>query len=207
MGTASIKRQQQQGGVPAGVRPTALVMHKTLEKLLKPLYKAIGISTDGLDVMETANGIHLRALASRGDSFPFQARVTQVEDESTVSVIIAPGTVSGLMPTLGGTDLDDGTPPVLTIANTGTFKIYLEINATLTPTTENYVVSWTIDSVTVESDSSIPDDLLTGTYRRHIATIVDGVLTAQVVQNSLEVTLLDDGTATAQALIAVGLSG
>lgn len=208
MPTAALKKHPAPEGLPAGLKGSSLVRHKTLARLLAPLYRSLGISADGFDLMETAGGIHLRnsAIASPA-TFPFKLVAGAGSDESHVQLTILPGTVSGIMPTLGGIDLDDGTPPSIDLSTSGTFKIYLEINATLTATTEGYVVAWTIDSVTVEYASTIPADDPTGIYRRHIGTLVDGIITAQPVQNSLEATLIDNGTASEQAIIALGLSG
>lgn len=135
------------------------------------------------------------ALPAPADTHPFL--VTAFNDSGTLKFRVAPGTFNGNMPTLGGTALDDPTPPVGTLG-TGTKHVYLHISATLTAT-HDYVNSNTFDTFVISSGSSVPsNDTTNGEYYIPLATFTDGQKTAQLIVTSLDGFIEDDGTASSQ---------
>lgn len=140
------------------------------------------------------------------EPYPFRCSIVE-QGETTITVRVYPGTVSGVMPKISGVDLDAGTPPSLTISKSGTHYVMMTVSATLDATEQGYVLSTASIEVEISVVSSIPADDKSGTYYRRIATFVDGVKTAQVVQNSLDLYMRDDGTGSSQANANFVVSG
>lgn len=100
---------------------------------------------------------------------------------------VYPATVLGQMPTIGGTPLDDGTAPTLSVASSGTRYVVLNISGTPVTTTLSSRVffhpSMTGVAVTVTVETSAPTnaDLMDsgGSFKVLLATIEDGILTSQ----------------------------
>lgn len=100
---------------------------------------------------------------------------------------VYPATVLGEMPTIGGTPLDDGTAPTLTVASSGTRYVVLNISGTPATTTLSGRVffhpamsSITV-TVTVETSAPTNADLIDsgGSFKVLLATFEDGILTSQ----------------------------
>jgi len=109
------------------------------------------------------------------------------------------GTVNGIMPTLGGTALNAGTPPTGTLSLSGTQYVYLKMTVTLTAAYD-YVHTAVLASVLVDDASTVPtDDKDAGFYYVPLATYVAGVKTSQNISTSLTAEWCDDGTATSSA--------
>lgn len=140
-------------------------------------------------------------LVGSGGVFTFAARPVQevqevVEEEVTRQGLevyksggwkVYPSTVLGIMPTIGGTALDDASPPTLTIPTSGTRYVVLNVSGTPSTATVdgrvffNPVMSSIAVSITVESTAPTPTDLVssTGDFLVLLATFVNGQLTAQ----------------------------
>lgn len=140
-------------------------------------------------------------LADVSTEHPFKVRVNL----STLAFTVLYGTVRGVVPTLGGTALGTLPAPTGTMTGTGIEKVYLQVNVTLTKTSDNtYVRSWNFDSVIVDvatvadiEDVPVADDLIGGTYYFELATFVDGVkIEPQPVGTSLGFLIEDDQTGT-----------
>ncbi len=134
-----------------------------------------------------------RQVLDEATETPAPWTVTKV---SSTKVTVAPATINpgNIMPTIGGTALDAGTPPELTISGSGTEKIYVTINASLTFNSDGYLTSGSISTATIAKAATVPsDNRATGTYYRHIATLVDGVITAQNMRYNLETALVNYG--------------
>jgi hypothetical protein len=186
-----------------------IVKWRRLQPLLKEISAKCGmkLSFDGMDAQEIAGGVHLKATPGVGaEDYPFKTEV--LNDGGDLFARIAPGSVSGIVPLIGGVPLDALEYPLLAIASTGVQRIYLETTASLFATDEGYVVSWTVTGATMQVTSgAVPADDTSGVYRRHVATVEDGFLTAQVVCNSLEILLRDLGAGLGTALAVYNLAG
>lgn len=138
-------------------------------------------------------------------SFPF--RLTRFVDGGTVYVTVYPGTVSGVMPTIDSVPLDDANPEQLSFSASGTFRIYLKCECTLETTSEGYVLGYSGLEVEIVAEATPPTDVATGTFYRQIGTVVDGAITAQVIQNSLDLVARDSGTGEGEATSIFVVSG
>jgi hypothetical protein len=107
-------------------------------------------------------------------------------DGSTASSVVA-GAVNGVT----------ATGLSLTIINSGTKYVYLDVTYTQNLSSNNYVMGIS-GSVTcaVATGSSVPSDTSTHLYR-HIATYVNGVKTVQSIISSMQVVVRDDGSGSA----------
>jgi hypothetical protein len=137
--------------------------------------------------------------------------VTKVDTSgANVLVTVAPATVNpgNVMPTIGGTALDAGTPPQLSVSTSGTQYVIATFNLSLSFDGNGVLSGFTVSSVTISSGSSLtPDDYGAGTYRRKIATFVDGEKTAQVMNYSLDVEALNKGEFASEARMVAMASG
>jgi hypothetical protein len=128
-----------------------------------------------------------------------------------VTVTAATINPDNVMPTMGGTALDEADPPSLSIDGDGTYRIYVTINVTLTFSSAGNLTDYEVDSATVQATSkggSVPsDDHSAGTYYRQIGTIVDGVVTAQAMKYSLDVVALNKGELASEARLVATASG
>ncbi len=107
---------------------------------------------------------------------------------------IVPGTIAGIMPTLGGVRLDAATPPTLSgIPSTGTRYIFLQLTFSTT-FSNGYLSSFSLSSVAViVSTSGTPTD--TNSVKHLLLnTINNGVPSARLLTTSpVPVTLWDNG--------------
>lgn len=109
------------------------------------------------------------------------------EDVSNIYVEVNAGTVLGVMPTIGGTALNAGTAPQLTITKSGTRHVVLNISGTPSVTTldsrDFFHPTMSSITVTITSETTAPtgSDLVssTGSFKALLATYVNGVKTAQ----------------------------
>jgi hypothetical protein len=122
-----------------------------------------------------------------GDSILPLTTKTASSAASNIYVVVEPGTVLGAMPTIGGTALSAGTPPQLTITQSGTRYVVLNINGTPDTTTLDGQVffhpamSGIAVTITVETTSPTAADLISniGDFEVLLATYVDGIKTSQ----------------------------
>jgi len=108
---------------------------------------------------------------------------------------VYPALVGGKMPTLGGQPLNT-TSNVL--ATTGDFEVYFTLTFTVSYT-ETYLASWTLNTVTVNTGSSVPSDTDTVKYL-HFNTVTGGVPVNSFFNSSIGI-LLGDAGANATRLI------
>lgn len=106
-------------------------------------------------------------------------------DVSSAGKVIA-ATVMGVMPTIGGTSLDDGTPPSLTIPSSGTRYIVVTVTGTFALKGSTFVMPTyaSAPTVTITVETSNPGyagthSVSTGTFKFLLATFVDGIKTGQ----------------------------
>jgi len=137
-----------------------------------------------------------------------------VSKTSPTQVKVYPATVSGggtnITPTIGGTAIDQDPAPELTISGLSSGTKYVRAKFEFTPTfdADGTLEEWTLDSVSIISETSpTADDTANGDYYRTIATFVDGVKTAQMMNYSLDVVLLNKGSFASEAWMVAMASG
>lgn len=150
-----------------------------------------------------------------GGNYTFSARpvqaVEEVANETTVTThpfkcpastdgstasSIEPGTVNGV----------SATGLSLTISNSGTKYVYLDVSYTQDLTSNNYVIGFSgAITCAVATGSSVPSDTSTHLYRQ-IATYVNGVKTTQDITTSMEVVIRDDGNGASTSTAIWGTS-
>jgi hypothetical protein len=131
--------------------------------------------------------------AASTSTHPFLCPTTT--DGSTASVVVA-GDVNGVT----ATNLS------LTISNSGTKVVYVNVTYTADVTAHGYVVGFSgAITCALATGSSVPSDTSTHLYR-HIATYVDGTRTVQAVTTSLEVVVRDNGSGTSTATAIWGIA-
>jgi len=132
---------------------------------------------------------------STEDSTPHPFKCPKYTDGSTASVVVA-GDVNGVT----ATNLS------LTISNSGTKVVYVDVSYTAHVTANGYVVGFSgAITCALATGSSVPSDTSTNLYR-HIATYVSGTLTVQAVTTSLEVVVRDNGSGTSTATAIWGIA-
>jgi D-serine deaminase-like pyridoxal phosphate-dependent protein len=149
---------------------------------------AVTLPEQGLQVKRNVND----AAATASSTHPFKC--PKATDGSTASVVVA-GDVNGVT----ATNLS------LTISNSGTKVVYVDVTYTADVTANNYVVGFSgAITCALATGSSVPSDTSTHLYR-HIATYVNGARTVQAVTTSLEVVVRDDGSGTSTATAIWGI--
>lgn len=128
-------------------------------------------------------------------------------------LLVLPGTVGGLYPTLSGVSLATWPRPAFNVASNVTTYVVLRVQAQLN-SDSGYVHSATVQSVQVELTAfePLPSDLLsTGTFTIHLGRFVGGVLVAQNWTSSLSLGFCDssnpeEARATLTVIGATGFS-
>lgn len=125
--------------------------------------------------------------------------------------IVIPSTIFGVMPTIGGTPLNDAPPPTLSIPSTGTRHVVITISGTPVTTTLSgriFIHNLNSISVTISLDTSAPNtaDLVssTGTYKLLLATFDNGSKTAQIGHGPITAGISDDLNGTGTGILSVG---
>jgi len=200
MATAKIKpKDPSTGKMPAGFEGRAFVRWRTLLKFLDPLFKAVGLSADGLDVMETADGIHLRANAGSAVRHPFYVSIISGAGGSS-DYVVEPGTFNGVVPT-------NLTGPVSVAAP---IWVYLELTYSLSSTDSGYVYAAQLTSANIAAEFSAHSSPLgpkgSGEFYVLLATFDNGVKTGQHVTSSLSGDMCDSGNSddTANLTVSAG---
>jgi len=201
MATITQKQDQRPRPIPAGVGPKSFVRWGSLLKFLMHLFPGSKLSLDSIDGMEFPGGAHLRSKPGRSGLPPFT--VTVVGDGDGLAIQVEPGTYLNDWPQMGdgGPTLDTTDPvPTLPLISSGTYYVVLNVEYTFDDTSNDYVVHVTFDRSYITMESSNPGTpglfSASGRFAVVIAKIVDGVVTAQPVQNSFSGFVDDDGTGT-----------
>ncbi len=107
---------------------------------------------------------------------------------------IVPGTIAGIMPTIGGIRLDASPPPKLTgIPSNGVRYIYAQLTFS-TSFVNGYLSSFSLVSAPIIASSNSSPNNTVNVKHLHIGTITDGVPGNRLVTNSpVPVTLWDNG--------------
>lgn len=164
-------------------------------------YTGLGLAyvgdTRGNAVVSAEQGLEVIPRASAGDGGGGRAPLS-VSSSGTVK----PGLVAGFMPTIGGTQLDATPAPSLSFPSSGTRYVVLEIDVDWTPVESVYIAAPVVTAVriTLNTTAPTPANLLTsnGRFKVWLATVVDGVVTAQYLTGYVSVQVIDSGDATAR---------
>jgi len=186
-----------------------LVSWRRLTPWLEKIWRNTGIiiSVDNLDIQAIPAGVHIKAApAASAASHPFLVTATVTPDGTEYTV--APGSVGGLVPTLGGTLLSADPPPVGDV-DTGTRTIAIKLTLALNKDVANeYVTGWGGISAAIIECITPGSLLLTpatdGIYHIPLATFVNGEKTGQLIINSLNIDVEDDGTGDGAGRLLVG---
>lgn len=119
---------------------------------------------------------------------------------------VVPSTIGGVMPTIGGTALDAGTPPTLSLSGSGTEYVIATISGTVSKTTlsgrdffhtmTGITVALSVTTTAINSGDSFKD---ASPFKLLLATFVDGVKTAQIGRGPISLTWDDDLTGAGNA--------
>jgi hypothetical protein len=163
----------------------------------------------GMMVSSGPQGVTVRARKplprAGGRRLPLEVLISEGEARVVAS------TVLGTVPTIGGTQIDAGTPPVLTVPESGTR--YVVINCTLTPSVDEGFVFPTVvvSSITITLESTLPTaaDLVTasGSFKVLLATYVDRVKTLQAGYGPITGELCDTLTSEGKATLSLNWAG
>jgi hypothetical protein len=118
-----------------------------------------------------------------------------------LKVFVYPGTIGGDMPKIGGTLLDDATPPYITLSGTGNEYIVVSITGTWVLTPDSlFAKQLTSRAVTIDKTTTLPTsaDLLSkasgGTFKFLLAKYVDGLFSFQNGYGPIGVYFEDDAS-------------
>lgn len=160
-----------------------VVLWEQILPMLQSLFRQAGwsLQIDGAESAGVgADGRLQFKVNSSASSAPAQGL-----DVSSAGKVTA-ATVMGVMPTIGGTSLDDGTPPLLTIPSSGTRYIVVTVTGTFTLKGSTFVLPTfsAAPTVTIAVETTNPGyagthNISTGTFKFLLATFVDGVKTGQ----------------------------
>jgi hypothetical protein len=149
------------------------------------------------------------------DPIPASSTFYNLETYSDgLKVYVAPGTIGGDMPTIGGDPLDDDPPPAITLSGTGNEYIVVSITGTWVNTPDGlFARQLTSRSVTIAKSTSLPSsaDLLSkssgGTFKFLLAKYVDGLFSFQNGYGPIGLYFEDDGSSSAKLNCNVGYPG
>lgn len=181
-------------------------MRREFVRAVTFLGKHIGVTIDSDDIRRAESthdgGVRLRLNTGTGGGAGDVSLALSVSDAG----VVTPGTVQGIMPTIGGTRLDAGTPPTLTIPGSGTRYVVINITGTFNSSTLGgatfIAASLASPTATITLETTAPSaaDLksTTGSFKLHLATFVNGVKTAQIFYGPVTFTIQDelDGSGT-----------
>lgn len=169
----------------------------------------VAVQIDGAENASTSADGTLRFKVGAGGV----GAASQGLDVGSDGKVIA-ATVMGVMPTIGGTALDDATPPTLTIPSSGTRYIVINIAGTFSLKASTFVLptySGT-PTVTITVETTDPSyagihNVSSGTFKFSLATFVDGVKTAQNGHGPITAEICDNLKAEAKANLAITYAG
>lgn len=163
-------------------------------------------NVDLADISKTEfQGLTPFELPSFPPDIPAVVKVTQggLHVSSNGKVIAA--TVMGVMPTIGGTRLDDGNPPSLTIPSSGTRYVVVTVAGTFALKGTFVLPTYSgTPTVTIAVDTTNPGyagthNVASGTFKFLLATFVDGVKTLQNGHGPITAEICDNLKAEAKA--------
>lgn len=195
----TVHANKPQKVLPFRIPKEGVVGYRVLNPILFFILGKLGIkvSYDG-DIAEIEGGVHLKGGTTAATTADHPFLVTAFSDGGTLKFRVAAGTFHGVIPTLGGAALNAATPPSGTLG-AGTRVVYLKVTSTLA-TNHGFVYGATFSTPQVEAAAAVPsDNKATGTYHRLIASFVDGVKTAQVINSSLDGFVEDTGAGATEA--------
>ena len=161
--------------LPAGAKPRGDDFNKLRAQLnAQRITGAAGLLYGGFGGGSTLSALGLPPVIRRTTRAPF--RLHAVSSTGTLTVGVESGTVNLLVPTLGGTALDNSTPPTLTI--TATRHLWLKCVGTFgSPDTYVLTVEDAATS-TVPAGTAITATGFTSYLYLGYATVSGGVITA-----------------------------
>lgn len=161
-----------------GDRLAELFANKTIGYPTAGLSYAGDASGHGVTLPEQALQIRRNVAESTAASSSHPFKCPKSTNGSTASTIVA-GTVNGVT----ATNLS------LTISNSGTQHVYLDVSMTRNLSAAGYVIGFSgAITCALATGSSVPSDSNTHLYRL-AATYVDGVRTVQALTTSMEVVI------------------
>jgi hypothetical protein len=186
---------------PSGLVP----WKKTVESFLEKLAAAAGIEIEIIGATRSQGGSALSFdLPSSGTG------ATALPLDVSSSGIVTPSTIFGVMPTIGGTPLNDSPPPTLSIPSSGTRHVVITISGTPLKTTlsgRDFIHNLNSISVTISLQTSAPNSSdqvsSTGTYKLLLATFVNGAKTAQIGYGPITAGISDDLNGTGTGILSV----
>lgn len=186
---------------PSGLVP----WKKTVESFLEKLAAAAGIEIEIIGATRSQGGSALSF------DLPSGTGATALPLDVSSSGIVTPSTIFGVMPTIGGSALNEDPPPTLSIPSTGTRHVVITISGTpLTTTLSGRIFIHNLNSisVTISLQTTAPNsaDLVssTGTYKLLLATFVNGSKTAQIGHGPITAGITDDLNGTGTGILSVG---
>jgi len=185
------------GRAPAGLGPQVRWL---MQSVLPALGRALGvkISIQGADsaTQGADGGLNFKVTPGAGAdaaTHPFKCPLTT--DGTTASVVVA-GTVNGV----------SATGLSVTISNSGTKYVYIDVTFAAATTSGGYVTGFSgAITCAMATGASVPSSTSTHLYRQ-VATYVSGVRTSQDIISSLEVVVRDNGGGTSTPVAIWGAS-
>lgn len=166
----------------------------------------VAVQIDGAEAASTGADGALRFKVGGGGGAAAAAQGLDVGNDGKVVA----ATVMGVMPTIGGTSLDDGTPPTLTIASSGTRYIVINITGTFTLKGSTFVMpTYSADpTVTITVETTNPGyggthNVSSGEFKILLATFVDGVKTSQNGHGPISAEICDNLNQEAKASLDI----
>lgn len=131
-----------------------------------------------------------------------------------LKVYVYPGTIAGEMPKIGGTALDDATPPYITLSGSGNEYIVVSITGTWVLTSDSlFAKQLTPRTVTIDKTTTLPTsaDLLSkgsgGTFKFLLAKYVNGLFSFQNGYGPIGCYFEDDASNSGKLNCNVGYPG
>jgi len=197
--TTAAKKPIRSPRFPEGLSPWRALVERTLDQLCRASGHAIQI--DGAQSGSTgADGTQQFRIPSGSGGNDASALFVRTNGS------VVPSTIGGVMPTIGGTALDAGTPPTLSLSGSGTEYVIATISGTVIKTTlsgrdffhpmTDITVALSVTTTAITSGDSFKD---ASPFKLLLATFVDGVKTAQIGRGPISLTWNDDLTGAGSA--------
>lgn len=138
---------------------------------------------------------------------PIQRAAARLPLDVSASGIVVPGTILYEMPKIGGTRIDDATPPALTIPSSGTRYVIVTLTGSFNVVDSIFVQNTfsSITSVVISLATTAPTytDMVssTGVFVFQLAEFIDGVKINQNGHGPIGGELCDDQSKTAKAIL------
>jgi hypothetical protein len=197
-----------------------LVKWRSLKKVIKAVLRNAIIQGNNIKVTDTPDGQTVSALIS-DPGHPFKI-TNAIDGIGAPGAIFQPGTVEGLMPTIGGVAIDFNPAPVLSVSTDESPFFEMDIEPLVSNYGTDTVPNWRIVGGNVTAVRIIADTVPAGTpatvdretgstdagvYYRRIGSQSAG-LWSNAIRYSIDVSMCDDGgDLTGEGVISLGLSG